>query len=307
MIPGAQTAAPRRGARTRAPCPDPISFRRRVFDWTRPYVAGVLNVTPDSFSDGGRFLDVSAAVERGRELARAGADLIDIGGESTRPGATAVSAAEEIDRVIPVIAALARELDVPISVDTTKAAVARAALEAGAEVVNDVTGGAFDPELPEVAAARGAAFVCGHVRGRTLVEVHAAEDDPPGFAEVTRELEERLASLPAALVARTIVDPGLGFGKGTAQNLELLRRAGELASALSRPVMVGPSRKRFLGELTGRDVGDRDAATAGAALGAVACGAHVVRVHAVELVAAALAAFAATVGEAPPPGREARP
>ena len=269
----------------------PIAFRRLTLDWSRPYLVGVVNTTPDSFSDGGRLRTVAAAVEHGLALAKSGADLIDIGGESTRPGAAAVSLDEELSRVVPVVEELAGRTGAILSVDTCKGEVARAALAAGAEVVNDVSGGLFDRGTARAAAEAGAMFVCGHVRGRSLDEVHAAA--PPGFDELVAELRARLADLPAALAGRTAVDPGLGFGKQTAQNLELLRRSGELSGALSCPVMVGPSRKRFLGELTGRPVGERDAATVGAALAAAAAGAHLIRVHDVSAVRDALAVYRA--------------
>jgi dihydropteroate synthase len=262
------------------------------FDRRLPRLVAVVNVTPDSFSDGGRWKDVAGAVAFALRCVESGAELLDVGGESTRPvGGGTVPAEEEIRRVVPVVEALARETDVPISVDTCKAAVAAAALDAGARVVNDISGGLFDPALVEVTAARGAALVLGHVRGRTLAEVHAGEATPPTPAEVQAELKERLAALPAGLAGRTVVDPGLGFGKKGRENLALLAGAGALGEALGRPVMVGPSRKRFLGELTGRAVDDRDDATVGACLAAAAAGAHFLRVHDVKKVRDALVVF----------------
>jgi dihydropteroate synthase len=261
---------------------------------------GVVNTTPDSFSPGGRFTSVEDAVAHALALGADGADLIDIGGESTRPGAAPVGAEEEIARVVPVLERLAGRTRAVLSVDTTKAPVARAALAAGAELVNDISGGRFDPAIAEVTAAAGAAFVCGHVRGSSLAEVHGAEAAPATFDQVALELGERLAALPSALRRRTLCDPGLGFGKRTAQNLELSRRAGELSARLSCPVMVGPSRKRFIGELTGRPVDARDPGTIGAALAAAAAGAHVVRVHDVAGVSAALRVFRAVRGEGAP-------
>jgi dihydropteroate synthase len=267
-----------------------------TLDWSRAYIVGVLNVTPDSFSDGGLYQEVDAAVARGLELAADGADIVDVGGESTRPqGARPVDAAEEIERVAPVIRELAGR-GLTVSVDTTKAAVARAAVDAGAELVNDISGGLFDPAIAEVTADAGAAYVVGHVRGRTLAEVHRAERAPPTFDEVARELERRLEAMPAGLEGKLVVDPGLGFGKRTAQNLELSRRAGELAAQLGCAVMVGPSRKRFLGELTGAPAAERDPATVGASLAAVAGGAHLVRVHAVKLLRPALLVYEAIRG-----------
>ena len=278
----------------------PIEFRAVRLDWSRPYVMGVLNATPDSFSAGGRFESVEDAVAHALELDADGADIIDVGGESTRPGAVAVPAEVEIRRVIPVLERLAGRTRAVLSVDTSKAEVARAALAHGAELVNDISGGRFDPDMAATAAAAGAAFVCGHLRGATLAEVHAGEQSPPSFDQVVEELGERLARLPAELRRRTIADPGLGFGKRARENLELTRRAGELSTRLSCPLMLGPSRKRFLGELTGRPVGERDAATIGAALAAVAHGAHLVRVHDVAGVTAALRVFRAVQGETPP-------
>ena len=273
----------------------PLHFRDVSFDWSRPVLVGVVNVTPDSFSDGGRLTGPEAAAERALELAAAGAAIIDIGGESTRPGAEGVAAAAEIDRVVPVLERLAGRIGAVLSVDTTKAEVAGAALQAGAEVVNDISGGLFDPGLIDVAAAAGAALVLGHVRGGSLAEVHAAENAaaPPTFDDVAVDLAARLAGLPQGLRARAIADPGLGFGKRMAENLTLTRRAGELSARLSCPVMVGPSRKRFLGHLTGRPVAERDPATVGAALAAFHSGAQLVRVHDVASVADALVVYRA--------------
>ena len=244
---------------------------------SRPRVTAVINVTPDSFSDGGRFASLDEVVAFGRACAEQGVALLDVGGESTRPGAVAVSAAEEIARVVPAIRALCSEVGLPVSVDTTKAAVARAALGAGASVVNDVSGGLFDPSILSVVADAGAVYICGHVRGRTLAEVHAASE--PTWDDVAAELAERVRALPPALAGQVIVDPGIGFAKGLELNLELLRRCRELAERLSCQVMVGPSRKRFLGTLTGQAAGARDAATVGACLAAAGAGAHHLRVH----------------------------
>ncbi len=259
---------------------------------------GVVNATPDSFSEGGRFTSVDDAVAHALRIEADGADIIDIGGESTRPvGAARVSAEVEIARVIPILDRLAGKTRAVLSVDTTKAPVARAALAAGAELVNDISGGQFDPDIIAACAEAGAAIVCGHLRGTTIAEVHARESAPPTFDQVADELGQSLAALPPGLRRRALCDPGLGFGKRAPQNLELSRRAGELAARLSCPVMVGPSRKRFLGELTGRPVGDRDAATIGAALAAAQAGAHVIRVHDVAGVVAALRVFRAVRGE----------
>jgi dihydropteroate synthase len=266
----------------------------------QPLIMGVVNVTPDSFSDGGKFPDAAAAIAHGEALARDGADLLDVGGEATNPRATPVGAAEEIFRVVPVVAGLAAR-GYRVSVDTTKAEVAAAALVAGATIVNDVSGGRFDPGMFE-AAARAEAYIAGHLRGATIAEVFAGETDPersrrapPTWQEVASELAAVLARMPAVLVERTLVDPGIGFGKGAdpAVNLALLDRAGDLGRAVGRPVVVGPSRKRFLTRLLGgsTDMSALDAATVGACLRAVSSGVNVLRVHNVALLRPALIAY----------------
>ena len=279
----------------------PLSFRAGTLDWSRPYVMGVLNVTPDSFSDGGQLWSRSgaattaapmvAAVAEAEAMVRAGAAVLDIGGESTRPGAESVSVDAECDRVLPLIEALSGALAVPISIDTSKAAVARQAVAAGAEIVNDISGGRFDEDMVQTVSELGAAFICGHVRGQSLADAHACQT--PSFDEVLQELAACIARLPAALLARTIIDPCLGFGKDLPTNLALVQRAGELAAELGCPVLVGPSRKRFLGEITGLPVGERDAATVGACLASVSGGAHMLRVHDVAMTASALQVFCA--------------
>ena len=257
-------------------------------------VVGILNVTPDSFSDGGRWTDAEAAIAAGVAMAAAGAGIVDVGGESTRPDAVVVAPDEELARVLPVIEGLVAR-GVVVSVDTTKATVAAAAIEAGAHLVNDISGGRFDPDIIEVTAASAAGFVLGHVSGDNLAAVHAAMTAPPSAETVEAELVARVAALPRSLVGRTICDPGLGFGKPTALNLRLTQNSGALARALQCPVMVGPSRKRFLGELTGKPAIDRDDATTGAALAAVACGAQLVRVHDVGKTVDALSVFEAVM------------
>ena len=289
--------------------PPPMGIRPRgnpcgvaVLDWTEPLIMGVVNVTPDSFSDGGRLAGAEAAIAHGVALRAAGAHILDVGGEATNPRAQPVTAEVELARVLPVIEGLAARTDALISIDTTKAAVARAAARAGADIINDVAGGAFDPAILDVAHDAGVGYVCGHLRGRTIAEVFAAEAGraPIGWREVADELAARLDAMAPALRGRTIVDPGLGFGKGgdPAVNLGLLAHAGDLAAALGRPVLVGPSRKRFLTRLLGGaggpdDEAVLDAATVGACLAAVAAGAHIVRVHEVARLRAALTAFAA--------------
>ncbi|HOW96459.1 MAG TPA: dihydropteroate synthase [Kiritimatiellia bacterium] len=256
--------------------------RRRLELGRRTLVMGVLNVTPDSFSDGGRFLDPARALEQARRMIAGGADLLDVGGESTRPGAAPVPGDEEIRRVLPVIEAIRAESDIPISVDTAKAAVAARALEAGADVINDVTALAADPAMPAVAARYGAGVILMHMQGtpRTM-------QADPRYADVVREVRDYLAGRIAALAAQGLapetlaVDPGIGFGKTLEHNVALLHDLDTLAG-LGRPVVVGLSRKSFLGRITGREAGERLAGGLGAAAWAIARGAHVIRAHDVK-------------------------
>jgi dihydropteroate synthase len=255
----------------------PLEFRREKFDFRRTYVMGVVNTTPDSFSDGNRWLDTPSALTRGVDLKAAGADLIDVGGESTRPGATPVPAREEIARVVPVIRAL-RDVAV-VSIDTYKSDVAAAALDAGAEVVNDVSGGTLDPELLRVTARSRAYLILGHLRGSpTDMNEHARYKDV--VQEVRDELARRIEAAVAAGNSRSrlLIDPGLGFAKTAEHSLTLLARLREL-HVLGLPVVVGASRKSFLGRVTGREVGAREVATAAADAVAIINGAHIVRVH----------------------------
>ncbi len=259
-------------------------------------VMGVVNVTPDSFSDGGEYLDAEAAVEHGLRLEREGAAILDIGGESTRPGALPVGAQQELDRVVPVIEALvARGTRAQISIDTSKATVAAAALDAGATLVNDVTAFRGDPAMAVLVAERGVQCCLMHMLGepRTMQEDPRYDDV---VDEVARFLQERMAVAVAAGVAeeRIMLDPGIGFGKTLEHNLELLRRLGEIV-ALGRPVAVGTSRKSFLGRLTGRPVGERLAGTIATNVLAFERGARVFRVHDVGPVHDALSVAAATV------------
>ncbi len=251
----------------------------------RTLVVGILNVTPDSFWDGGRLGEVGAAVARGLALFEEGADWVDVGGESTRPGAERVSAEEEIRRTAPVVEGLRRRGAGPLSIDTTKAEVARAALDAGADVVNDVSGLAFDPAMAALVAAHGVPVVLMHLRGE-FDSMHRAPAYADVMGEIVRELGAALARAAAAGIARerTIVDPGLGFSKEAAHSLEALRRLGELV-ALDRPVLVGPSRKSFIGRVLGAGVEDRLMGTAAAVAASVLLGAHLVRVHDVREMA----------------------
>ncbi len=260
-------------------------------------IMGVVNVTPDSFSDGGRFFDSQAAIRHGLELEAEGAAILDIGGESTRPGADPVGAEEELRRVLPVIEGLiAAGAKAEISIDTSKAAVANQALGAGATIVNDVTALRGDPEMASVVAAEGAALCLMHMLG----EPRTMQRDPrygDVVAEVRAFLEERMAVAIAAgvPVERIVLDPGIGFGKTVAHNLELLRRLDELV-AVGRPVVIGTSRKSFLGRITGRDVDHRLAATIATNVIAYTHGASIFRVHEVAPIDDALKVAAATVG-----------
>jgi dihydropteroate synthase len=259
-----------------------------------PTVMGVVNVTPDSFSDGGRYLDVERAVAHGRRLVEEGADILDVGGESTRPGSSPVDEAEELQRVVPVVERLAG-LAPRVSVDTTKASVARASLDAGARIVNDVTALRGDPALAGLVAERGAEVCLMHMRGepRTMQEGPRYDDV---VDDVRAFLEERLAFAVAQGIAEEHVwlDPGIGFGKTVDHNLELLRRLDELV-AIGRPVLVGTSRKSFLGRITGRPEDARVPGTIATCVLALARGATVFRVHDVAPVADALAVAAATL------------
>jgi dihydropteroate synthase len=256
-------------------------------------IMGIVNVTPDSFSDGGAFLDADAAIAHGRKLAHEGADILDIGGESTRPGAQAVSAEEELHRVGPVIEALATDDGRPVSIDTSKLAVAEAALSAGATMVNDVTALRSEPELAGLCAQRGCEVVLMHMLGdpRTMQE-------NPSYDDVVDDVKAFLAERIEFAISQGIVeeriwiDPGIGFGKTVEHNLELHRRLGEL-SELGRPITFGSSRKSFIGKLTGAEVDQRIGGTIASSVIAYANGARMLRVHDVAPMRQAL-----TVAEA---------
>lgn len=249
----------------------------------RTHIMGILNVTPDSFSDGGRLTTVDAAVQAARQMRREGADIIDIGGESTRPGAERVSTEDELSRVLPVIEALGPDRDVglKISIDTTKAAVARRAVEAGAHIVNDISAMTFDPDMPALVGALGVPVVLCHTRGRPDVMQQGDLAYAGGVVSAVRTaLATAIETAKAAGVdgADIFIDPGIGFGKTLEDNLALIRGLGALR-ALGCPVLVGTSRKRFLGTLTGREVHERGAATLASVSASIAYGADVVRVH----------------------------
>ena len=260
-----------------------------------PKLMGVVNVTPDSFSDGGLYLDAEAAIAHGRELAEAGAEILDVGGESTRPGADPVDVEEELRRVVPVIRGLS-DCGCELSVDTSKAEVAAAALDAGAAIVNVVTALRGDPEMAPVCAERGATVVLMHMLG----EPRTMQNDPrydDVVVEVKGFLAARLESAVAAGIAeeRVWLDPGIGFGKTAAHNMELLRRLGELRE-LGRPLVIGTSRKSFIGKVDGSAAGERLGGTIASSVLAAAEGAAVLRVHDVAEVGQALAVAAAILG-----------
>jgi dihydropteroate synthase len=246
---------------------------------SRTAVIGVLNVTADSFSDGGRYLDPELAVARGLELARHGAAVIDVGGESTRPGAAPVALAEEIERVVPVIRALRRHLDVPISIDTYKAEVARKALAAGADIVNDVSALRFDPDMAGLLASEAVPVVLMHMQGepRTMQDQPSYQDV---VTEVKKFLRDRVAFAGSNGIRETaiVVDPGIGFGKTLSHNLQLLRRLPEFVS-LGRPLLVGLSRKSFIGRLLDAGPEHRLEGSLAAAVVAALGGAQMLRVH----------------------------
>ena len=246
----------------------------------RTLVMGVLNVTPDSFSDGGKFFDVDAAVARAFEMERAGADILDVGGESTRPGSEGVSTSEEMRRVIPVLEKLRGKLKIPISIDTSKSEVAEAAIFQGAEIVNDVTALQADPRLAEIAAKHGLPLILMHMRGdpRTMQKKPFARDV---LRDVTTGLKRAVAVARRAGVAKSqiVLDPGIGFGKSAVQNYELLQELPQLAR-LGYPLLVGTSRKSFLTKAPGADPNaDLIWGTAATVTAAILGGAHIVRVH----------------------------
>ena len=256
--------------------------RRSLAYGGRTLVMGVLNVTPDSFSDGGEFYDPARAAARAEELVAEGADIIDVGGESTRPGGAPVSIEEELRRVIPVIEAVVKAASIPVSIDTTKARVARAALEAGAEIVNDISGLRFDPLLADEAARAGAGLVLMHSRG-TQETLHALEPVADIWAEVEGSLRRSVEEAMRRGVMREAiaVDPGIGFGKSQGQNVELLARLERFAALFPQfPLLVGTSRKSFIGRITGvAEASQRLHGTMASVTAAILKGAHIVRVH----------------------------
>lgn len=266
---------------------------------SRPFVMGILNRTPDSFSDGGRFACLDRALAQAEHMAAAGADLIDVGGESTRPGARIVPSEAELGRVLPIVEHLARRLPIPLSIDTYKASVAQAAIDAGARFINDVSGLRFDPEMAPLIARTGVTVCAMHLSGSTPDQIHAPLPAGEPLGRVICDLRETLGAALAAGICRqrVVLDPGIGFGKDLAQNLALLRGLTRLRRELDVPILVGASRKRFVGELTSRPVGERrDADTAVAALLAER-GVDILRVHDVSAAVDAIAIAMAFRGE----------
>ncbi|MBI3353678.1 MAG: dihydropteroate synthase [Nitrospirae bacterium] len=251
----------------------------------RPYIMGILNVTPDSFSDGGLYLNIEKAVEHARRMAAEGADIIDIGGESSRPGAGSVSLNEELKRVIPVIEALSRKIDVPISIDTYKAEAARQSLNAGASIINDISGLRFDPMMVKVAAEANAPVIIMHMKG-----IPRDMQKRPLYKDVVKEIisffKERISYAIKNGIKKNkiIIDPGIGFGKTVRHNLEIIKRLGEFRS-LGVPILLGPSRKSFIGRILDAAPEKRMEGTAAVVAIGIANGANIVRVHDVKAMA----------------------
>ena len=255
-----------------------LSFGRRSL------IMGILNVTPDSFSDGGFYLDVAAAVDRGKEMAKDGADVIDVGGESSRPGASPASAEEELARVLPVVEGLVDEISVPVSIDTCKSEVARRVLETGAHIVNDITALQGDAEMARVVAEMGAGVILMHMRGtpRTMQQSPVYDDV---VSDISAWLHCRIeyAETEGIPPDRIIIDPGIGFGKTVNHNLEILRRLDEFRH-LNKPILIGTSRKSFIGKILDLPVNSRIEGTAATITWAIAHGADMVRVHDVKVM-----------------------
>jgi dihydropteroate synthase len=259
----------------------PWVIRDQAFAWrTQTYLMGILNITPDSFSDGGDFFNPNQAIAQAARMVQAGVHVLDVGGQSTRPQATPVSPEQEMARVVPVISALRSRFSTPISIDTTWATVATAAIAAGADIVNDVSGGTYDPEILAVAAQQGTPIILMHLRGTPQIMQQLTQyDDLMG--EILAALEICVKRAIAAGIPRhqIAVDPGIGFAKTGPQNLEILRQAAQLRT-LGCPVLIGPSRKRFIGEVLDQpDPKQRVWGTAAVCCGAIAAGADILRVH----------------------------
>lgn len=257
-----------------------INFpRRKLACGRKTLIMGIINATPDSFSDGGVFMAPDKAIEHGLRMAEEGADVLDVGGESTRPGSEAISVDEEMRRVLPIVEGLAEKTDKPISIDTYKAPVARRAIEVGAQMVNDISALGFDNEMAEVVAETGVPVVLMHIKGTPKdMQKNPVYKDLMG--EIYGYLEERIEKAESAGVQaeKIVVDPGIGFGKMPEHNLQIINRLTEL-KALGKPILVGPSRKSFIGKVLNLDVHQRLEGTAAAVAAAIMAGAHIVRVH----------------------------
>jgi dihydropteroate synthase len=273
----------------------PYNWTLRTRELTRtrlPLLMGILNTTPDSFSDGGQFHAIDQAVARALQMEADGADIIDIGGESTRPGAEPVTLDEELRRTIPVIRELSLKLKVPMSIDTTKAEVARQALDAGAEIVNDISGLTFDRAMMDVCRESDAGICLMHIQGTPQTM-----QQNPHYADVVSEVSEFLQQqvdrclLAGICAERMCVDPGIGFGKTADHNLQLLKAIPRLQQELQRPVLIGHSRKRFLSKILGRSVEERESGTVGVSIALAELGVDVLRIHDVRTVRDALVAW----------------
>ncbi len=267
----------------------------RTRDLTRqrlPLLMGILNVTPDSFSDGGQFNAMDQAVARALQMEADGADIIDIGGESTRPGSEGVTLNEELQRTIPVIRELAKKLRIPISIDTTKSEVARQALDAGAEIVNDISGLTFDRAMMDVCRESDAGICLMHIQGtpQTMQQNPHYEDVVGEVSEFLQQQVDRCL-MSGILAERMCVDPGIGFGKTADHNLQLLKAIPRLQAELQRPVLIGHSRKRFLSKILGRSVEERESGTVGVSIALAELGVDVLRIHDVRSVRDALVAW----------------
>ena len=272
-----------------------LCWTLRTRDLTRqrlPLLMGILNVTPDSFSDGGQFNALDQAVARALQMEADGADIIDIGGESTRPGSEGVTLDEELQRTIPVIRELAQKLRIPISIDTTKSEVARQALDAGAEIVNDISGLTFDHAMMDVCREADAGICLMHIQGTPQTM-----QQNPQYTDVVSEVSEFLQQqvdrclMAGILAERMCVDPGIGFGKTADHNLQLLKAIPRLQAELQRPVLIGHSRKRFLSKILGRSVEERESGTVGVSIALAQLGADILRIHDVRSVRDALVAW----------------
>lgn len=273
--------------------PTPLKIRDKVFDWKEsPFLMGIINVTPDSFSDGGESYTIESAIRKALELIDAGADIIDVGGESTRPFSEPVPEEEEIKRVIPVIKEIRRSFpEAIISIDTYKASVAERALRAGADIVNDISGGQFDPRMLDVVREYSCPYILMHIKGTPKTMqinpqyTNLLKEIKEYFLQRIEEVERRGIS-----IEKIILDPGIGFGKTFEHNIEILRNL-HIFHDIGCPILVGPSRKSFIGEIIKKPPKERDGGTAGVAIFALLKGAHILRIHNVALVNDAIKVF----------------